>query len=80
MNINNRALISGPSYDPSILAGLTWSQIAGGLNDATNPVTQAIVGTANYMSRGHLPSTNATTGVGLQSSGVQTAAKALKLG
>ena len=50
VNINNVALISGASYSPGILAGQTWSQIAGGLTDPTNPTTQAIVATANYMS------------------------------
>ena len=49
-NINNLAYISGPSFDPQVLAGQTWSNIADGLSDPTNPATQAIVTTANYMS------------------------------
>jgi hypothetical protein len=79
VNINNRALISGPSYDPSILSGLTWSQIAGGLDDATNPATQAIVATANYMSAVICASTKQQPSSVCTSQGVQTAAKALKL-
>ena len=49
VSINNLALISGPSYDPGILSGQTWSQIASGLSDTSNPATQAIVATANYI-------------------------------
>ena len=57
VNISNVALISGPSYDPGILAGLSWTDIAGGLDRPTNPVTQAIVGTANYITAGICAST-----------------------
>ncbi len=54
VNINNLALFSGASYSPGVLAGQTWEQIASGLSDPTNPATQAIVATANYMCAGHL--------------------------
>jgi hypothetical protein len=37
------------SYNPQILANLTWQQIATKLKDPTDPVTQAIVGNANIM-------------------------------
>jgi hypothetical protein len=37
------------SYNPNILANLTWTQIANKLKDPTDPVTQAIVGNANIM-------------------------------
>ncbi len=79
IDINNRVLISSASYDPGILAGLTWSEIAGGLDDPTNPATQAIVGTANYISAAVCAaSSNAPASV-CDSPGVRTAAKALKL-
>ncbi len=70
-------LISGASYDPQILAGLSWSAIAGGLSDPTNPVTQAILATGNYMSAGICQATKGQPGSVCQSSGVQAAAKAL---
>jgi hypothetical protein len=79
VNINNRALISGPSYDPGILANLSWSQIAGGLSDASNPATQAIVATANYISAVICSGTKDAPSSVCMSSGVQAAAKALKL-
>jgi hypothetical protein len=79
VNIDNLALIAGPSYDPGVLQGQSWSQIAGGLSDASNPATQAIVATANYITASICAGTkNAPTSV-CTSPGVQAAAKALKL-
>jgi Domain of unknown function (DUF929) len=80
VNIDNKALISGPSYDPGILSGLSWSQIASGLDDPTNPVTQPIVATANYISASICSATKQQPSSVCMSSGVQAAAKALKLG
>jgi hypothetical protein len=80
VDINNVLLFSGASYDPGILAGQTWSQIAGNLDDASNPATQAIVATANYMSAGICASSNEQPASVCTSPGVQAANKALKLG
>ena len=77
VDINNGMLISGASYDPQTLAGLSWSAIAGGLSDPTNPVTQAILATGNYISAGICKATKGQPGSVCQSSGVQAAAKAL---
>ncbi len=79
VNINNTALITGPSYDPGILAGQTWSQIASGLSDPTNPATQAIVTTANYITAAICASSKGAPASVCTSSGVEAAAKALKL-
>jgi hypothetical protein len=49
IDVGNRVLVPGASYSPAILGSLTRQQIAGGLRDATNPVTKAIVSTANYL-------------------------------
>ena len=80
VSINNRVLLSGASYDPTALAGQTWQQIAGGLSDPSNPVTQAIVASANYLSAGICASSNNAPASVCTSSGVKAAAKALKLG
>ncbi|MGH9081400.1 MAG: DUF929 family protein, partial [Acidimicrobiales bacterium] len=80
VNINNVAIISGASYNPTILAGQTWNQIASGLSDPTNPATQAIVATANYISAAICTSSKGAPASVCQSSGVQAAARALKLG
>ena len=77
MDINNGALFSGASYDPQILAGQTWTDISGGLSDPTNPTTQAILATGNYMSATICKATHGQPGAVCTSSGVQAAAKAL---
>ncbi len=47
--IAGRFVLFQTSYDPGILQGLSWKQIAGDLSDPTSSVTQAIVGNANYL-------------------------------
>lgn len=78
-DINNLAIISGASYDPSVLAGQSWSQIAGDLDNPSNPATQAILSTANYISAAICASTKGAPSSVCTSSGVQAAAKALKV-
>ena len=36
-------------YDPSVLSRKDWSQIAGALSNAHDPITQGIIGNANYL-------------------------------
>lgn len=47
VDIGNRYVIDGASYDPGLLAGLTWAQIGADLANPNSPVGQAIDGTAN---------------------------------
>jgi Domain of unknown function (DUF929) len=49
IDFGNKTLIKGPIYDPAVLKGLTWDQVAAALNTPSSPVSQAILGTANYM-------------------------------
>ena len=49
LDIAGMFTLNATSYDPALLQGLTWSQIASDLSDASNPVTKAIVGNANYL-------------------------------
>jgi hypothetical protein len=79
IDIGNVALISGASFSPGVLANLNWTDIAGGLSDPTNPVTQAIVTTANYISAAICASSKGAPASVCQSPGVQAASKALKL-
>jgi hypothetical protein len=77
VDVGNQAIVTGPSYSSGILAGLTHSDIANGLSNPSNPVTQAIVATSNYISASICASTkNQPTSV-CQSAGVQAATKAL---
>lgn len=49
IDFGNRYTSVGASYDPGVLTGLTWSQIAGDLHNPASPVAKAVLGTANYM-------------------------------
>lgn len=49
IDIGGRFYLYQTSYDPAILQGLSWQQIAGDLSHASNPITQAIVGNANLL-------------------------------
>ena len=79
ISIGNKAMIQGASYAPSLLAGLSRDQIAAGLSDPTNAVTQAIIATSNYISAGTCSITNQQPSSVCTSKGVMVAAKALHL-
>jgi thiol-disulfide isomerase/thioredoxin len=49
MDFGNKYMISGASYDGSILGGKSWSAIATALKDPSSPIAKAIDGTANYL-------------------------------
>jgi hypothetical protein len=49
LDIGNSVFVMSPSYDPRLLAGLDQAEVAGKLTDPDDPVTKAIVGTANYL-------------------------------
>jgi hypothetical protein len=80
INVDNKVLFSGSTYEPGGLTGQTQAEIASALKDPTNPVTQAIVATSNYLSAAICSATDQQPGSVCQSSGVTAAAKALKLG
>lgn len=48
IDFGNRYVTAGPSYSPTFLSGLTWSEIGSYLSDPHVPVTEAIVTLANY--------------------------------
>ena len=79
IDIDNKVIISGASYTPGILANLTWSDIAGSLNDPTLQSTQSIVATANYISAAICSVSPTAPASVCKSSGVQAAAKSLNL-
>ncbi len=49
LDIANKYVITGASYSPQVLQGLSRAQIAAQLGDPASPVAQAIDGTANYI-------------------------------
>jgi len=49
IDYGNRFLTVGVSYDPAVLSGLTWNQIATDLHNPGSPVAAGVLGTANYI-------------------------------
>ncbi len=77
VSIGNKYLISGASFTPQLLAGISRATIAAGLSDPTNPVTVAIVATANYETAAFCQLTKNQPGSVCASPGVMAAKKAL---
>jgi hypothetical protein len=48
IDYGNRYLSVGASYNPAILSGLTWAQIADDLHDPSSTVAKSVLGTANF--------------------------------
>jgi hypothetical protein len=49
VDFGNKYLIAGASYNPQVLAGLSWATIASDLKNPDSKVAKSIGGTANYM-------------------------------
>ncbi len=79
LDVDNVALISGASFNPGVLAGLSWTTIATDLSNPDSPVTRAIVGTANYITAAICSSIHGAPASVCNSPGVVAAANALKL-
>jgi hypothetical protein len=73
-------LLQSTVYDPSILQGLSRNQIARGLSNPKNPITQVIVAGANYLSASVCDMDGQAPAGVCTSKGVTAAARALKLG
>ncbi len=82
LDIGNKVFVTGPSYngDGTLLGGLSQSEIAAKFTNPNDPVTQAIVGTANYLTAAVCSLTGQQPTPLCTSSGVHKAATALHLG
>ena len=49
IDIGGRFLVSGATFDPAVLRGLSMGQIAQALGDPSSPVSQAVIGAANQL-------------------------------
>src|SRR5580700_4063835 len=69
IDFGNHYMISGVSYNPGLLDGLSWATIASDLSNPSSPVAQAVDGTANYITAaickmtGNQPASACTTTV-----------------
>jgi Domain of unknown function (DUF929) len=48
IDYGNRYVSIGASYNPALLSGLTWAQIASDLHDPSSTVAKSVLGTANF--------------------------------
>jgi Domain of unknown function (DUF929) len=79
-NVGNKLFADTAMYDPGILAGLTWPEIAAKLTNPKDPVTQAIVGSANYITAGICAVNGGQPSAVCSAAGVKKAAAAVGLG
>ena len=49
IDFGNKYAIVTPIYDPQVLQGMTWAQIAAALHNPASPVAQGADGAANYI-------------------------------
>jgi hypothetical protein len=78
-DIDNEMILANSTFSPAALTGLSWDEIASNLDDPTNPVTQAIVAGANFVSAGVCASTDQRPASVCTSSGVEVASAFLGL-
>ena len=60
IDFGNKYVISGVSYDPGVLDGLSWATIATDLSNPNSAVAKAVDGTANYITAAICKMTNNT--------------------
>jgi hypothetical protein len=77
IDIGNRYIIVGASYDPQVLQGKTAAQIAAALSDPTSAIAKGALGTANVITAAICAITNDKPAAVCNSPGVQAGAKAL---
>jgi Domain of unknown function (DUF929) len=80
IDVDNKVLYSGSTYEPTVLTGLSQAQIAARLTDPSNTVTRSIIGTSNYIAASICAGTKGAPADVCDSSGVQKADAALRIG
>jgi thiol-disulfide isomerase/thioredoxin len=73
IDFGGKYVITSPSYDPAVLKGLTWAQVASALHDPSSAVAKGALGTANMITAAICKMTGGQPGNVCTSSGVQTA-------
>ena len=48
IDYGNKYVSVGASYNPGVLSGLTWAEIAADLHNPASPVAKSVLGVANY--------------------------------
>src|ERR1700761_8306383 len=58
IDFGGKSVISGASYNPQVLSGLSWATIASDLHNPSSSVAKAVLGTANYITAAICQATN----------------------
>jgi len=77
LDIGNKYFVLTPSYNPAVLSGLDQADIASKLKNPKDPVTQAIVGTSNYLTAAICAVTGQKPASACSGTAVTKAAKAM---
>ncbi len=77
IDFGNKYVIKAPSFDPGVLAGMTWSQVAAALHNPSSPAAQGADGAANLITAAICKITNGQPGSVCTAPGVVTASKSL---
>jgi hypothetical protein len=78
IDLGNQYVITGPTFDPGVLAGLTWDQVAADLhNNPSSSVAQSADGAANLITAAICKMTNGQPGSVCSSSAVVKASGSL---
>jgi thiol-disulfide isomerase/thioredoxin len=73
IDFGNKYVIDGASYDPALLAGLSWQQIGAALANPSSTVAKAIDGAANHITAAICKITNDQPASVCKSAGVSAA-------
>jgi len=76
VDLGGAAVISGATYDPGLLQGLSQRQIVAALGDPSSPVAKAVLGTANRITAQLCTLTGAQPAAVCSAPGVTAAARA----
>lgn len=79
ISMGNKYLVSGASYNPGLLTGLTRTQIASNLSATTSPITKVIITSANEQTAAICTLTKQQPTNVCNSSGVKAAKTLMKL-
>lgn len=77
LDIAGRYVVTGPSFDPGVLKGLTAQQVAAQLADPASPVARAVDGAANVLTAAVCKATNGQPASVCSAPGVTAAATVL---
>ena len=73
IDFGNKYVLKDPTYDPGILAGMTWAQVASALHSPSSKVAQNALGAANLMTAAICKMTGGKPGNVCTASGVVAA-------